>query len=448
MKARQALFLSLTITTGCLGQRGPSDGNYSNAIIGGSVERGYPGVGALLEDGDIFCTATLVSSTVAVTAAHCLDGVRASDLSFFMGADTDDQDAGESIRVASIHPYSSYDAENFENDIGVVVLEDPADADVIPFLRDEMDEEDWVGREPLFVGYGYAPESGYGVKRSVKIPITFIYDDAFEYEGDDINTCSGDSGGPALYKVDGQMTLIGVTSFGDEDCEIYGVDARVDPFADFIDSFIDTQDDAQDTSGTDDDDTTDSSGGSDDDLDTPPGADVHGYADLSPEGRSILYLANDLDLAELDDDVGLDSRAAANIIAYRAGTDGILNSSDDAYFGSLAELDEIGYVARTALASLVDYASGTGILQGLMVTHSVEEYSDEAAAVLALANSLTEAQLDDDVPLDSRAAANIVAYRAGQEDGIRFLHELDLIGYVGATAFENLSAHAEAQGLF
>ncbi|MFT4977901.1 MAG: V8-like Glu-specific endopeptidase, partial [Myxococcota bacterium] len=373
--------------TSCLGQRGLTEKHYSSEIIGGDVERGYPGVGALIEDGRPVCTASLVSTTVAVTAAHCLDGVPVSDITFFVGPDASRPSTGERYAVRGAHIHPDYDADEFINDVGVIVVDEVSDAEPVAYLTDDMGSE-WIGREPLFIGYGYSPEDGYGIKRSVRIPITAIYDDAFEYEGDGINTCSGDSGGPALYTIDGTPTLIGVTSYGDEDCEIYGVNARIDPFSGFIYGFLDT--DTDDTSAT----TT--------------GDDVFGIADASAEGRAILYLTNELDFSELDDDVGLDRRAATNIIAWRSGDDGVLNTGDDEVFDTLESLDAIAYVGERALGRLLDYADATGVLDAFGTVHGVEEGSDEAAAILWLASTLSETALDITVALDRRAAENIV----------------------------------------
>src|SRR5688500_5907759 len=47
------------------------------------------------------------------------------------------------------------------------------------------------------------------------------------------------------------------------------------------------------------------------------------------------------DIGVLDDDVGLDVRAARNIAAHRAGPDGISPSADDDVFDDIAELDGV-----------------------------------------------------------------------------------------------------------
>lgn len=73
------------------------------------------------------------------------------------------------------------------------------------------------------------------------------------------------------------------------------------------------------------------------------------------EAEAILALVNDADLATLDDEVGLDSRAAENIVAHRDGPDGRPGTSDDDPFDDLAELDAIPYVGPTAFATLLRY---------------------------------------------------------------------------------------------
>jgi hypothetical protein len=49
------------------------------------------------------------------------------------------------------------------------------------------------------------------------------------------NTCEGDSGGPAFLMRNGKEVIAGVTSFGDQNCQVGGADTRVDAY---WDSFI------------------------------------------------------------------------------------------------------------------------------------------------------------------------------------------------------------------
>ena len=76
----------------------------------------------------------------------------------------------------------------------------------------------------------------------------------------------------------------------------------------------------------------------------------------------ILLVVNDpaLGLEALDDDVGLDARAARNIMAFRVGADGVWRTADDRTFATIAQLDDIKYVGDSALQALFDYAVANG----------------------------------------------------------------------------------------
>jgi uncharacterized protein (TIGR03382 family) len=50
--------------------------------------------------------------------------------------------------------------------------------------------------------------------------------------------CEGDSGGPTFTDVDGIQTIVGITSFGDQNCQFFGADTRVDAEIAFADDHI------------------------------------------------------------------------------------------------------------------------------------------------------------------------------------------------------------------
>lgn len=159
-------------------------------------------------------------------------------------------------------------------------------------------------------------------------------------------------------------------------------------------------------------------------------------AEDSAEAVIALYLANSLDQDTLDFDVTLDSRAAANIVATRAGVDGVEGNADDVVFESIEQLDAVSYVGSSAMDDLVDYGTAIGLTGE--VTLGVLVGSVEEEAVLYLVNNLSEDALDNDMLLDSRAAANIVA--AGE---ISTLSQLDGLGYVGNSAMTKMLSFAE-----
>ena len=211
-------------------------GGKVNRIVGGAPEAGYPAVGALTQYGDAFCTGTLVGPDTVVTAAHCVGGDQ-SGVAFFLGSNV--HGAGTSIPVTSMAAHPNYDGQQLLNDIAVVKLSQRAAVTPVALQTEPMGVE-WRGRRAIFVGFGITHAGGmdHGAKRSVTIPIQQVDATEFRYAEDGVNTCNGDSGGPALLESGGVMRLIGVTSYGDEGCTIYGANTRVDPYVSFIESYM------------------------------------------------------------------------------------------------------------------------------------------------------------------------------------------------------------------
>ncbi len=203
-------------------------------IIGGSTFSGLPAVGALTENGQAFCTGTVIGPRKVVTAAHCLDGISAGSIRFTLGANVSQPTAV--LRVASVQKHPSYDAYNIRNDIGVLTLSQDAPVEPMPVVT-AMDSS-WVGRDLFFVGYGVSngyTQTGAGIKRAVWMKISRVDATTFRYDEPKKNTCSGDSGGPAFYRdAQGNFFVAGVTSYGDERCVVYGVDTRIDTYLSFL----------------------------------------------------------------------------------------------------------------------------------------------------------------------------------------------------------------------
>lgn len=208
----------------------------SASIVGGQATSSYPAVVALTQFGSPFCTGTVVAKRVVVTAAHCLEGGSIQGWRVAFGPSAFSPQAQITVVDAIAHP--SFDPNRIRNDIAVVLL--AQDAPVTPIALNDGMPSSWVGKSLTFVGYGASngrTESGAGIKRVVSIPISQVGSTQFAYQDSSRNTCFGDSGGPAFAKdAAGNLTLAGVTSYGDQTCSVYGVDTRVDVFRSFIQS--------------------------------------------------------------------------------------------------------------------------------------------------------------------------------------------------------------------
>ncbi len=174
----------------------------------------------------------------------------------------------------------------------------------------------------------------------------------------------------------------------------------------------------------------------------------------SAEALAVLALVNDkvVDFALLDDDVGLDRRAATNIIEHRDGADGTAATADDDLYETVAELDGISYVGNSALNKLLIYAQTHGY--GPEGTTLTQEQMDRATLALVNDAAVGFPLLDDDVGLDRRAAKNIIEHRNGgdaivstaDDNPFDSIAELDGISYVGKTALALLRDYAIQNG--
>jgi len=205
-----------------------------NRIVGGTAFSEIPGTGALLLNGQMHCSATLITKRTIVTAGHCVFGYAASAMTFVIGPNI--KKPSYTLKVKSITAHPQYDEQNISNDIGLVELEKDAPVEPLPVLA-SLDDT-FVGSSLLFVGYGVTngyTQTGDGEKRAVSIKLSKVNAQTFRYDDPRLNTCNGDSGGPAFYKDEaGKYFIVGVTSYGDAYCTKYGVDTRVDIYKTFL----------------------------------------------------------------------------------------------------------------------------------------------------------------------------------------------------------------------
>ncbi|MFH1467237.1 MAG: hypothetical protein ABIO70_22825 [Pseudomonadota bacterium] len=102
------------------------------------------------------------------------------------------------------------------------------------------------------------------------------------------------------------------------------------------------------------------------------------------------------------------------------------------------EISTYSYLGASAASALLAFVQADGSCgEPGLVVEGIPLETDQAAAILTVANGATEAQLDDEAGLDSRAAANIVAERPFAD-----VQTLAEVSYVGATVLQALLAYA------
>jgi len=140
-----ASLFGLVAAAGCGnidGSGGSSDPGGALRIVGGSPENNYPAVGALVVNGEAFCSGTLVSPTAVVTAAHCVaEDPNQSGVSFFIGNDVNNPGAGTMIPVSGMYPHPRFAWNTLENDVAVVRLSSSASVSPIALNREPMGQD-------------------------------------------------------------------------------------------------------------------------------------------------------------------------------------------------------------------------------------------------------------------------------------------------------------------
>lgn len=152
------------------------------------------------------------------------------------------------------------------------------------------------------------------------------------------------------------------------------------------------------------------------------------------DAHAILNFLNGPDATEfsLVTEVRVQGRAAGSIVQHVHGEDRTLGTGDDDLLQSLEELDALRYVGTATIRTIDAWLRARGYQPSFEV-EGVPFTVDEARAVVELANTATQAALDDDVGLDARAARGIVAARP-----IATIQILAEVSYVSASALQRM----------
>jgi uncharacterized protein (TIGR03382 family) len=209
------------------------------AIVGGTATSGDPAVVVLAVNSggryEEYCTGTLIAPKTVLTAAHCIEPYGPANF-YVVGFGSNVNGLTRVVQVAQQIEHPSYNGRT--HDFGVLRLSQAvAGVTPLPINERAMSVSD-VGRPIRHVGFGIASASGLGggVKREVTYTVRQVGPYTIESGATGKQTCSGDSGGPGLMVLPGETTekVVGVVSYGDENCAIEGYDGRVDVAAAWI----------------------------------------------------------------------------------------------------------------------------------------------------------------------------------------------------------------------
>jgi V8-like Glu-specific endopeptidase len=242
------LFCSAITACGRVDEASPVS-EEGDSVIGGESDTGDPSVVAVYaqqpgSDAGFLCTGSVIAPTVVLTAAHCVspsETGRGATFTVLTSANIN-RSGGQQLAVREVHANPLWSTRNLAagHDQGIVILAEPTTLPVLPFNRQALASES-IGKPLRIVGYGLndgARQTGAGVKRQVLTKLRSIAAMLIGVGDSRHGTCNGDSGGPAFMKIDGVETIVGVTSYGNEDCSDGGFDARVDTDLAFIDAYL------------------------------------------------------------------------------------------------------------------------------------------------------------------------------------------------------------------
>ncbi|KAI1286064.1 Serine proteinase stubble [Halotydeus destructor] len=212
------------------------------------------------------CGAVLISELYAVTAAHCLKNLKASQIKLLIGSD-DVMNRDSAVKrhlkgVSSFRIHERYTPGAEVNDIALIKLSEPVEfaANILPICLPQG-LGDLVNLTATVSGWGRVSENGPKSQHLQYTNMTIISNQrcveefekgdrkeiigseslcTYQGNGNETDACYGDSGGPLVVKDGDQYALVGIVSwsYGCARPHMPAVFTNVTTYVDWIRKYI------------------------------------------------------------------------------------------------------------------------------------------------------------------------------------------------------------------
>jgi hypothetical protein len=226
----------------------PDDGERvaeeQSSIINGTLDTVNDAVVAVFSDTG-GCTGTLLyaaqGSAYVLTAAHCFGSGPVNLV--VRGDNYENPDQLLEVVDYEVHPKYTGDSGDLTYDFAILRAKGASSAvpQILPMSPEEDDLK--VGTPIEHSGYGLikSPDGSTTKRHRAFGTIDQLTTLQLGYNQPKSGPCSGDSGGPQLVDTPFGRRVVGVVSYGDQDCAVFGVSGRVSAvFDSFIVPFVGT----------------------------------------------------------------------------------------------------------------------------------------------------------------------------------------------------------------
>ena len=205
---------------------GPAPDERPVPIVGGfpSSSGDWPSLVALHTDVGFACSGVQIDAEWVLTAGHCSLGLHRVQVGAIDAGDPED---GVWVEISEVFVHEAF-LDTY--DVAAVRLVEAVDGPVIPLALDcEAEHALQDGEATILVGYGATDTLGHDMDRWLHEGHSWLVDhDCDELErgcntavspggefiagGEGVDTCTGDSGGPAFMAWGDELRLVGITS--------------------------------------------------------------------------------------------------------------------------------------------------------------------------------------------------------------------------------------------